>query len=46
MQKKKCVHSTALTLEEMYPIEKEVVDWTLDFLGGDDKIMEYVTWEV
>jgi hypothetical protein len=28
------------------PIEEEVVDRTLDFPGGDDRIVEYVTREV
>jgi hypothetical protein len=39
--KRKWVHGTALMLEE-----EEVVDQTLDFLGGDNKIIECVTWEV
>ena len=47
LQKRKCVRGTPLMLEEMLnPIEEEVVDWTLDFLGGDDEIVEYVTQEV
>jgi hypothetical protein len=34
-------------LEEMLNlIEEEVVDRTLDFPGGDDEIVECVTWEV
>ena len=47
LQKRKCVHGTPLTLEEMLnPIEEEVVDRTLDFPGGDDEIVEYVIREV
>jgi hypothetical protein len=47
LQKRKHVRGTPLMLEEMLNlIEEEVVDWTLDFLGGDDEIVEYVTQEV
>ena len=47
LQKRKRVRGTPLMLEEMLnPIEEEVVDRTLDFSGGDDEIVEYVTQEV
>ena len=47
LQKRKRVRGTPLMLEEMLnPIEEEVVDRTLDFPGGDDEIVEYVTREV
>jgi hypothetical protein len=44
LQKRKHVQGM---LEEMLNlIEEEVVDWTLDFPGGDDEIIEYVIQEV